>query len=157
LKIGRFILSATILCGCWLFVPIATTAYADQLKISWSGVFGDGMAIVDVTDEGSDRFRITSVTDATQSGLSLSLLNPGTYGDNDNLIFPHSSEKLDNNGFSFSDGQNDYDIFWGFTSPAGYYECSSSESNCIGIDSMVGQKLTAFSITRVRRQAGGGN
>lgn len=129
-------------CAASLLALSAGSAYAAAYKISWSGTYGAGTA--DVTTTGS---LITSFT-GEQAALPITLLPTGTYGLNDNLIFPTSSPKLDNDGFAFTDGTNHYDIYWGLLPPQAYYECSSVEtSTCIGTDTVIAHELDSFSIT----------
>ena len=128
------------LCGfCLLAIP--SSAFAQNYLISWSGPFGAGSATVAATHDGGGQFQITSMSNATQGGSAITLVNPGGYGGNDNFIFPSYPAALtDNNGFSFTDGVNDYDIFLPIQSitdqtgaiPNTYYECTSAQSDCVG-------------------------
>jgi|SRR5271170_4464997 len=142
-------------------------AHADSsFDISWSGAFGSGSITVDTTNEGGGEFLITSLT-GTQNGLSVSLEALGTYGANDNLIFPaggpsspcassifgsvSASSELDNCGFAFTDGTNSYDIYAPYTDivpGTTHWECSSAVVDpCAGLAPEIASELTSFSIT----------
>jgi len=147
------------LCGfCLLAVPSSAFAQNQDFVFLWSGPFGAGSATVSATNGGFGLFRITSMTNATQNGLAITLLGPGGYGPNDNLIFPAFPLALvDNNGFSFTDGTNGYNIFLPIQSiidqthaiPNTYYECNSATgSTCIGCPAPTcASPLAFFTIT----------
>ena len=139
----------TIALGFCFLAGLPTRVYADVFDISWSSAaFGSGSATANAINEGSGTYLLTSFVTGTQAGLPITLLPPGTYGENHNDIYPSEYPQLDNNGFAFSDGVNDYNVFWAPTVTA-YYECSSAQSSCIGLATDVGHPLTSFSITAV--------
>jgi hypothetical protein len=162
-----WIVAALLILG--ITVP---AAQADSYDISWSGAFGSGSVTVDATNEGGGEFLITSLT-GTQDGLSVSLEAPGTYGQNDNFIFPaggpsspcassifgsvSASSELDNCGFTFTDGTNSYNIFAPYTDVVPgttYWECSSAVVNpFLGLAPVIASELTSFSITPAVKSA----
>jgi hypothetical protein len=144
MRITKIALAAILICAYYLLAPLATNVYADDFTILWSGAYGDGVETVDATNEGGGEFLITSILAGTQDGLALTLISPGTYGDNDNLIFPYSNPLLDVPGIGFSDGINDYNI-WA-ASVGGYWECSSALGACANTTSPAARELTSFSI-----------
>jgi hypothetical protein len=153
MKISRNSLIVAVLCGAWIVAAHPSRADAGSVyDISWTGPYGSGSVIANTTDEGSGEYLITSFASGTQNGLGITLLAPDTYPTvQDNYIFPGGNSPygtdLDNGGFSFYDGQYEYNIFWAFGRGANnyYYECSSQDtSSCVGF---VGEELSSFSIT----------
>lgn len=160
-----FVLVVALSAIC-LFGISPAAVRADSFDITWTGPFGSGSVTVDATAEGGGEFLITSLT-GTQAGLSLTLEPAGTYGGNDNFIFPaggpsspctssasgsvSAGSELDNCGFAITDGTNLYDIFTPYTDVVPgvtYWECSSGTgSDCAGLAPDVASELTSFSIT----------
>jgi hypothetical protein len=163
MKKAMWIVAALLVVG--ITVP---AAQADSYNISWSGGFGAGSVTVGTTNEGGGEFLITSLS-GTQNGHTVSLEATGTYGSNNNLIFPggspsspcassifgsvSASSELDNCGFSFTDGTTIYNIFAPYTDVVPgttYFECSEAVTNpCVGLAPQIASELTAFSITPV--------
>lgn len=122
-------LSISILFGL-LFLMMGENAKADTFNISWSGPYGAGSGIIDATDEGSGQFLVDSI-DATQAGLSLTLIPAGVYGANDNAVYPSAAQQLDFYGLAFSDGSFSYNIYFNaFALTPSYFECVSSSTDC---------------------------
>lgn len=133
-----------VLVGLLFSVLLASSSHADTFDISWSGPFGSGTGTITTTPGSIPGQDIISVLDATQAGLSLTLLAPFTYGNNDNVVIPGGSPLLHGDGFAFTDGSFDYNIFFSIDFN-GYQECISSATNCSTIED--GVALTSFSIT----------
>jgi len=134
-KIG-LLRKAGLAAAFMLLLGTSRPAYADLFNMDWTGTFGTGSAVLTASPTGTDQWLVTAVS-GTQNGLALTLLAPGTYGGNDNVIYqpPDFSFVVDRSGLDFSDGTNDYNIFDNDTSvtPAVYHECSSAvESDCLG-------------------------
>jgi len=131
---------AVVLCA--LLSVAAVSAKADTFNISWTGAYGTGSGTLTATDLGSGEFLMTSL-DATQNGLLLTLLVPGTYGANDNDTFPFQAPQLDVSGFSFSDGTAFYNVY-NLPGTLSYFECVSTATACFVGD---GAQLETFNIT----------
>lgn len=130
MKLVKYTLPVAALTALCLLTLFPATAHADSFDITWSGPFGSGSIIVGTTSEGGGEFLFTSLT-GTQAGLPLTLAAPGTYANNNNLIFPaggpsspcassifgsvSTSSDLDNCGFSFNNGTNFFNIYAPYT------------------------------------------
>jgi hypothetical protein len=82
---------------------------------SLGGAFFTGSGTLTYTEiAGKDV--IQSVT-GELNGNAVTLLAPGAYHNNDNLIFPTSSSFLDGTGFGLGDALGDQVSIWGFYAP----------------------------------------
>ena len=112
---------------CLLMVATSLTSYASSYSMTWSGLYGTGSTTITTIPETAPAELLTSVT-GTQAGLSLTLLPVGAFGANDNVVYPSVFPQLDLAGIAFTDGTYDYNIYWYGSS---YYECISSNTNCL--------------------------
>jgi len=87
-----------------LALPLA--AHADTFTISGSGDGYSGSAVLTATNNNNGSFTITGISGAG-SALGISLIGPGGFDGNDNLLFPTGSSVLDAKGFAFSDTVGD--------------------------------------------------
>jgi hypothetical protein len=119
--------------------------------MTWTGPYGTGSAVLTATLEGTNEYLVTSIT-GTQDALSLTLLALDAYGSNDNYIYqpPTYTNLVDFAGFAFTDGVNDYNIFF-YTLPSQsntYTECSSAAATtCTGGNVNDGLALSSLAIT----------
>lgn len=97
-------------------------ARADGFGFSYSGtgLTASGTLTTDPLSGGS--YLITGLS-GTQNGQTMTLLDPGAFQGNDNLLYP-SAPLLDEDGFSFVAAGIDYNVFFNSilsSGPAGYY------------------------------------
>jgi hypothetical protein len=94
---------------------LSATAHADSYTGSGGGFSGSGTLIT--TDNGDGSYTIVGITGTGVTGL----LDPGTFNNNDNLLYPSSSSLVDNLGFAFTDslGDTGFDVSI-FSSAGGY-------------------------------------
>jgi hypothetical protein len=128
---------------CAILAPFlsAQSLRASQLVLidfsfSGSGVTASGAFTA--TYESGDTYLVTEIS-GTQNGLSMNLLAPDAFSDNDNTV-NSSAPFLDDPGISFSIGSENYNIF--YYPPGGhYFECESvANSDC----STGNLRLTSF-------------
>jgi PEP-CTERM motif len=116
-----------------LLTGAVSSAYADTFTMTWTGAYGPGSAILTATPLGSGVYDVTALS-GTQNGSAITLVAPGGYGANDNLIYqPPNTAFLDYPGFAFTDGSFDYNLFL-YTLPNmtnTYTECISSVTACL--------------------------
>lgn len=115
----------TLFRSCLL--AIATTlaasslaAHADTFNFNVSGGAGgfSGSGVLTTTPNGSGSYLITGI-----SGVSgVSIIAPGGFNNNDNLLFPNNTSTLDSQGFSFSatEGPDQFDVNI-FNNGTGYF------------------------------------
>jgi PEP-CTERM motif len=137
-------LTLPLIFGFFLFAATAQTANADTFNIAWSGPYGDGSGTITGTALGDGILQATSV-DATQNGLTLSLLSQFDYGVNGNFIYPTSTPQLDDLGFAFLAGSTDYNIYFDDVATQVYRECSSTQTACLNFGD--GLAMNSFSIS----------
>src|SRR5205814_3109223 len=91
-------------------------------SISAAGTFA-------VSFQSGSTYLITSIS-GTQNGLPMTLLSPGVFSSNDNLITT-ASPFIDQSGFSFSlGGPEMYNVFF-FPTTSRYFECVNTvNSSC---------------------------
>jgi PEP-CTERM motif len=141
-----------------LLLMTAGSAFAGPVldptfDMTWTGPYGTGNVVLTATPAGTNEYLVTSMT-GTQGALSLTLLASGTYLTNDNAILqpPTYTNLVDFDGLAFTDGVNDYSIFF-YTLPGQsntYTECSSAPATptlCNGGSVNAGLALTDLSIT----------
>jgi hypothetical protein len=93
---------------------LATAAYASPINpyatplYSGSGSGGgfSGSGTFVTTSNGDGSYTIQSLTGDASSGIG-SLIGPGGFNNNDNLLFPNGGSLVDGSGFSFTDTQGD--------------------------------------------------
>jgi hypothetical protein len=142
----RIAAAALLLCG--------SAAFADQFDLTWTGAYGPGDAILTATSEGGGDWLVTSIT-GTQNGKTITgLLAPGTYGGNDNEIFPFASPEEDSSGLAFTAGKAEFNLFFddlsGNKFDGDYAECKSTKTSCTSSSTLNdARKLGSFSITPV--------
>jgi PEP-CTERM motif-containing protein len=97
----------------------ANFAYADSFNFSFSGVGVSASGTFTTNPLSGGSYLITSIS-GTQNGSPMSLLAPGQFTDNDNLLFP-SPPFLDGGGVSYLVGGSFISIeFDTGVVPAGY-------------------------------------
>jgi hypothetical protein len=89
----RFILPIALLAA--LAIPAA--AHADTFTITGSGAGNSGSVAVTAIPNGPGSFLITNF------GSPITLLAPGAFHNNDDLLFPGSASLVDSQGFAFTD------------------------------------------------------
>jgi hypothetical protein len=80
-------------------VPAA--AHASTFTVTGSGGGASGTGVLTATDNGNNSFTITGLAASGVSGVTPTLLAPGTFNGNDNLFFPTSATLVDSHGFAF--------------------------------------------------------
>lgn len=100
----------------------AQSAYADEFNFAFSGSGISASGIFTTDPESGGSFLVTDIS-GQQNGLDMTLLAPGTYAANDNLLFP-TFPQLDQPGISFLSGGIDYNIYFFSGGPA-YLDCNS--------------------------------
>ncbi len=111
LKRPRVIRGSVFAISFLLLTSAVSSAYADTFTMTWTGAYGPGSAILTATPLGSSVYDVTALS-GTQNGSTITLVGPGGYAANDNLIYlPPNVEFLDFPGLSFTDGLNDYNLF----------------------------------------------
>jgi PEP-CTERM motif len=110
-----------ILLGC------AQNVYASTFDFTFgaSGISASGT--LTATLVSGDEYLVTGLS-GMQNGMSMALLAPGTYGDNDNNLFS-SAPFLDLYGLAFSAGGLDYNIYYD-AALTEYLLCSSAVTDC---------------------------
>jgi PEP-CTERM motif len=113
-------LSALMAGACFsLIAGAANAATLDWIYSAPSPVLGGanftGNGTLTYTEIGGKDV-IQTVT-GELSGNAVTLLAPGAYHSNDNLIFPTSSSFLDGTGFGLGDALGDQISIWGFYAP----------------------------------------
>lgn len=83
-----------------LALPVA--AHADTFTLTGSGDGFSGSATLTANNNNNGSFTITGISGAG-SASGISLIAPGGFDGNDDLLFPSASSVLDTNGFAFSD------------------------------------------------------
>jgi hypothetical protein len=114
-----------------------TSARADSFGFTYSGtgVAASGTLTTDSLSGGS--YLITEIS-GTRNGQAMTLLAPGAFLGNDNLLYP-SAPLLDLAGFSFIANGIDYNVYFNNSvTPEGYFE-----STLLGVD----QTAISFSVT----------
>jgi hypothetical protein len=105
----------TLLRSCLL--AIATTlatsslvAHADSFNFTINGSAGgfSGSGVLTTTLDGSGNYLITGISGTGVTGL----IAPGSFNNNDNLLFPNNTQVVDSQGFSFSatEGPDHFDV-----------------------------------------------
>jgi hypothetical protein len=109
---------------CALVVLFAgvQSAYADEFNFTFSGSGLSGSGIFTTDPESGGSFLVTSIS-GLQNGLAMTLLAPGAYASNDNLLFP-TFPQLDQPGISFLSGGIDYNIYF-YSGGSVYLNCNS--------------------------------
>lgn len=110
-----------------LLVLCSQAVYATTFDFSFSGSGVSGSGSLMATLVSGNDYVATSIT-GMQNGMAMTLLAPGTYGDNDNNVFS-SGPSLDLQGIAFSVNSIDYNIYYD-ASLSAYFECSSALTNC---------------------------
>jgi hypothetical protein len=118
----------------------AGTANASTVPFTWSAetAYGDGSGTLNATDDGGGQYTVTSISGTFDSTTIDTLLAPGGYNSNDNLLFA-TFPQLDTSGISFElDGGTDVNIALAdFFGPIGYCTTESSGvSDCIEIEAI---------------------
>jgi hypothetical protein len=103
-------LRVLVLFAMVILLASAQSAYADQFNFSFSGSGLSASGIFTTDPESGGSFLVTSIL-GTQNGLAMTLLAPGAYASNDNLLFPNFPQ-LDLSGISFLSGTTDYNIYF---------------------------------------------
>jgi hypothetical protein len=90
--------------GSWIIAMalfiLCGSAYGDTFDMSWTSGFGAGSGTLTANSSGGGAYLVTAIN-GTQNGSVVSLFPPGTFGGNDNDIFP-SGSLLDSAGLSFT-------------------------------------------------------
>jgi len=118
----------------------------EDFHITWSGALGNGSANAVATEQSTGVWLLTSLT-GTQAGMSLTLLGPGTYGYNDNIVdYPANPALVTGFGVASMNSTESFDIYYNPSAPGiTYWECDSNSTNCASYGN--GSQLTSFSIT----------
>jgi hypothetical protein len=113
-----------------VFATLASTtsARADSFGFSYSGsgFTASGTLTTDPLSDGS--YLITGLS-GTQNGQTMTILDPGEFLSNDNLLYP-SAPFLDFDGLSFVADGIDYNVFFNSNTsagPVGYYIASEAD------------------------------
>lgn len=80
---------------------LSTLATADTFSFSSVGQNANGSGVLTATNQGNGSYLITGITGAWNGQTISSLLTPGTFGSNDNLLFL-TPPQVDLQGFSFA-------------------------------------------------------
>src|ERR1700760_3416471 len=89
----RFILPIAFLAA----LAVSAAAHADTFTITGSGAGNSGSVSVTAIPNGPGSFLITNF------GSPITLIAPGGFDNNDDLLFPGSASLVDANGFAFTD------------------------------------------------------
>ena len=113
---------------------LATTAAdAATFLITYNSTTGGAFsATAPTTDTNVGGFFTITNLVGTRTGLAVTLLAPGSFGGNDNQLSP-TPQYLTNDGFSFSAGGLDYNVYLGSATNR-YRECSTITAPCGGDD-----------------------
>lgn len=130
-----------------VLMAIAKGAYADEFSFSFSSGTNSASGTLTTAPESGGSFLVTGMTgmiDLSGTSFAMTLLSPGTYG-NDNLGFP-TAPFLDGSGVGFSANGADWDIYYD-SSTGHYLLCNSTvDSTCAPGD---GSKVNFGSLTPV--------
>jgi|SRR5271166_1185817 len=147
----RRIVRLVVVLSALLILPLtAKKAFAGPVTqdfvVSWSGALGNGLATIVTTEQSNGVWLITSLT-GSQNGLYLTLLAPGTYGYNDDIVdYPANPALITGFGVASNNTQVSFDIYYNPSAPGiTYWECDSNSTNCAAYGN--GSQLTSFSIT----------
>lgn len=80
------------------------TSPADDITAS-------GILITDGTDYDQDQYTITGIEGQRNEETITSLLQPGTFLNNDNLFFPNAAAQLSDDGFAYSTPSDSYNVY----------------------------------------------
>jgi PEP-CTERM motif-containing protein len=83
-------------------LALPAAAHADSFTLTGSGGGFSGSATLAASNNNNGSFTITGISGAGNA-TGISLLAPGGFAGNDNLLFPSASSVLDAKGFAFSD------------------------------------------------------
>lgn len=127
----------------FLFLACAQNVYANSVTFdfSFSGVGITSSGSLTATLVSGNEYLVTSIT-GMQNGASMTLLAPGTFGGNDNLVFS-TKPFLDLAGLAFvlSSGTTDYAVY--YAGSGIYLECNSAAGPClIGAGTAIKGSLT---------------
>lgn len=128
-----------------LLLTCAQNVYANSVTFdfSFSGTGITSSGSLTATLVSGNEYLVTSIS-GMQNGASMTLLAPGTYGANDNVIFS-SKPFLDSFGLAFvlSSGLTDYNIYFDPLNST-YLECNSAAGPCnaIGTGTVIKGSLT---------------
>ena len=125
-----------IVLGC------APSLHASTFDFTFSGTGISVSGSLTATLISGNDYLVNSIN-GMQNSMAITLLAPGTYGDNDNNVFS-SGPALDVHGLGFSIGSTDYNIYYD-ASLSAYFECSSAVTNCHAAGD--GTQLTSGSLT----------
>jgi hypothetical protein len=113
---------------CATTVIAATSLVSAQAKtfyFNYTSKHSSGSGVVDATSLGGGEYLATSAT-GTIDGSPLTLIAPGGFDHNDNIVFfPPSPVFLDFQGIAYAAGGGDYNLFFdisGIEGPPGYYD-----------------------------------
>jgi len=113
------------LCAVLILMGCAQSLYASPTDFSFtfggSGISASGT--LTTTFVSGNEFLVTGLS-GMQNGMAMTLLAPGTFGQNDNDLFS-SSPFLDLQGMGFSIGSVDYNIYYD-AGLSTYFECNNA-------------------------------
>jgi hypothetical protein len=98
---------------------------------STSGPLGSGCFTA--TNDGGGQYTITAISGTFDGGTISSLIAPGGYDGNDNLLFYPGTPQLDFDGFSFLEGTDKINIYYDAIT-GNYYVEQSFEEETITLD-----------------------
>jgi hypothetical protein len=131
-----------------VLLTIAKGAYADEFSFSFSSGPNSASGTLTTDPESGGHFLVTSASgtiDLSGTDYAMTLLAPGTYGDNDNLIYI-PAPYLDTFGLGFSAHMLDFNIYYDPVISK-YLLCDSAETDCSDIGD--GSRVTVGSLTRI--------
>jgi len=122
-------------------------ASSETFNFSFTGTGITASGTFTATFVSGDEFLVTSIS-GMQNGFAMTLLPPGSFASNDNIIFS-SSPFLSLGGLAFvlSNGSTIYNIYNNLSpGPPGFFECNNTAPCNVGGE---GTPLTQFSLTEV--------
>ena len=128
----------------FLFLGCAQNVFANSVTFdfSFSGTGITGTGSLTATLVSGNQYLVTAIS-GMQNGFAMTLLAPGSYASNDNILFS-TKPNVDEFGLAFtlSNGATDYNIYF---DPAlnQTFECNSTEGTCnLGVGTAISGTVT---------------
>ena len=132
-----------------ILLATAKGACADEFSFSFSSGPNSASGTLTATPSLGPSFLVTSLSatlDLSGTDFAMALLSPGTYGVNDNLIYPLAPVTLDAFGVGFTADSLDFDIYFDILTMK-YMLCNSADSPTCNLGD--GSKVSLGSLTPI--------